>query len=76
MESYPLSKATHCKPIIIPISRYPDKSEYNDSLDADVKALCDVFKQLHFAEPDLSLRNCDRERILSKTDGLLAMCKY
>lgn len=76
MESYTLLKATHCKPIIIPISRFPDKHEYKDSLDADVKALCDVFKQLNFADPDLSLRDCDRERILSKTDGLLAMCKY
>lgn len=76
MESYTLSKAVHCKPIIIPISRFPDKSEYNDSLDADVKALCHVFKQLHYAEPDLSLRNCKRETILSKTDGLVALCKY
>jgi hypothetical protein len=76
MESYTLSNATHCKPIIIPISRFLNKNEYNDSLDADVKALCDVFKQLNCAEPDLSLRDCDRERILSKTDGLLAMCKW
>jgi hypothetical protein len=76
MESYTLSNATHCKPIIIPISRFPDKTEYNESLEADVKALFDVFKQLNCAEPDLSLRDCDRELILSKTNGLLAMCKY
>jgi hypothetical protein len=73
MESYTLSNATHCKPIIIPISCCPDKREYKDSLDADVNALCDVFTQLNFAEPDLSLRDCDSERILS---GLVAMCKY
>lgn len=69
MDMYSLSKFPHCKPIIIPITRHNGESE---SVDKDVESLVKTFEMLRFAQPDISLKNCSRKKIL---EGLLNLAR-